>query len=124
MRSMKNDPDFGLDSRWSWITAVFSSACLFMGCLATRVIGVVYVGIITTFNVSREEASWPMTALDGAISIFSEYASRNRQVYTVKWDVKKAGRNMFSLPFVAFDRRHYFVRRDYVSSFEIIQAKT
>ncbi|XP_040078143.2 monocarboxylate transporter 12 [Ixodes scapularis] len=64
MESLKRHPVFGLDSRWSWITALSCSLCLFMGNVGSRVFGIVYVGIIETFQVSREEATWPLTIFD------------------------------------------------------------
>lgn len=59
--SLKSDPVHGLDSRWSWITAGFCSWILFSSTLSNRVSGVLYYGIIETFQVTREEASWPVT---------------------------------------------------------------
>ncbi|XP_064459361.1 uncharacterized protein LOC135369772 [Ornithodoros turicata] len=59
--SLKYDPLHGLDSRWSWIMAGFCSWVMFTGTLSNRVSGVIYYGIIETFQVSREEASWPVT---------------------------------------------------------------
>ncbi|CAN7987302.1 unnamed protein product [Ixodes hexagonus] len=69
MESLKRHPVFGLDSRWSWITAVSCSWCLFMGILPSRLFGLIYVGIIETFQASREEATWPLTAFDVVASL-------------------------------------------------------
>lgn len=59
--ALKNDPHFGADSRWSWITACFSGVVLFMGTATTRIAGIFFYGIIETFGVSREQASWPVS---------------------------------------------------------------
>lgn len=59
--ALKNDPRFGADSRWSWITACFSGVVLFMGTATTRIAGIFFYGIIETFGVSREQASWPVS---------------------------------------------------------------
>ncbi|XP_077509292.1 monocarboxylate transporter 9-like [Amblyomma americanum] len=64
MGSLKYDPRFGLDSHHSWMVAGFCSWFLFMGCIAQRVFGVVYVGILEEFGVTRQEASWPMNIID------------------------------------------------------------
>lgn len=64
--SLKADPYHGLDSRWSWITAAFCSWVMFMGTLSIRVSGVLFYGIVETFQVTREEASWPVT-LNGSL---------------------------------------------------------
>ncbi|XP_040079254.1 monocarboxylate transporter 12-like [Ixodes scapularis] len=44
-----------------------------MGSLGFRVFGIVYVGIIETFQVSREEATWPLTIFD-VVTSFANYA--------------------------------------------------
>lgn len=54
----------GVDSRQSWLTAAFSSWFLFIACIGQRVFGVIYVGILETFHVTRQEASWPMSIID------------------------------------------------------------
>ncbi|KAL1435117.1 hypothetical protein MTO96_011281 [Rhipicephalus appendiculatus] len=54
----------GVDSRQSWLVAAFSSWFLFMACIGQRVFGVIYVGILETFHVTRQEASWPMSIID------------------------------------------------------------
>lgn len=59
--SLKDDPNFGVDSRWSWITACFCGVVLFMGTATTRIAGIFFYGIIETFGVNREEASWPVS---------------------------------------------------------------
>ncbi|CAN7987310.1 unnamed protein product, partial [Ixodes hexagonus] len=61
VESLKADPLYGLDSRWSWITAVSCSCMLFMATCSVRVTGVLFYGIVGTFGVTREEASWPVT---------------------------------------------------------------
>lgn len=62
-------PRNGVDSHQSWLVAAFSSWFLFMACIAQRVFGVVYVGILETFQVTRQEASWPMSIIDLLASI-------------------------------------------------------
>lgn len=64
--SLKRDPQFGLDSRWSWITAGFLSWVLFICTASVRVAGVLFYGIIDTYGVSRQLASWPVT-LNGCL---------------------------------------------------------
>ncbi|XP_077509287.1 monocarboxylate transporter 3-like [Amblyomma americanum] len=64
--SLKRDPRFGLDSRWSWITAGFLSWVLFIGTSSVRVAGVLFYGIVETYGVTRQEASWPVT-LNGCL---------------------------------------------------------
>lgn len=59
--SLKDDPNFGVDSRWSWITACFCGVVLFMGTATTRIAGIFFYGIIETFGVTREQASWPVS---------------------------------------------------------------
>ncbi|XP_077533060.1 monocarboxylate transporter 4-like isoform X2 [Haemaphysalis longicornis] len=61
VHSLKDDPNFGVDSRWSWITACFCGVVLFMGTATTRIAGIFFYGIIETFGVNREEASWPVS---------------------------------------------------------------
>ncbi|XP_064461410.1 monocarboxylate transporter 14-like [Ornithodoros turicata] len=59
--SLMTDPVHGLDSRWSWTVAAFCSWLLFAGTLSTRVVGIVYYGVVETFEVTRQEAAWPVT---------------------------------------------------------------
>ncbi|KAH6932016.1 hypothetical protein HPB50_002510 [Hyalomma asiaticum] len=54
----------GVDSRQSWLVAAFSSWFLFMACAGQRVFGIIYIGILQTFQVTRQEASWPMSVID------------------------------------------------------------
>ncbi|CAN8017050.1 unnamed protein product [Ixodes persulcatus] len=61
VESLKADPLHGVDSRWSWITAVSCSCMLFVATCSVRVAGVLFYGIVDTFGVTREEASWPVT---------------------------------------------------------------
>lgn len=74
MASLKDDPHFGLDSRHSWAVAAFSSWFLFMFVIVQRVFSVIYVGILSTFGVTRQEASWPMNIMDLFTSITSKLA--------------------------------------------------
>lgn len=64
--SLKRDPRFGLDSRWSWITAGFLGWVLFVATSSVRVAGVLFYGIVDTYGVTRQEASWPVT-LNGCL---------------------------------------------------------
>ncbi|KAG0427308.1 hypothetical protein HPB47_025632, partial [Ixodes persulcatus] len=61
LESHKVDPLHGLDSRWSWITAASCSWILFFATFSVRVTGVLFIGIMGTFGVTREQASWPVT---------------------------------------------------------------
>lgn len=58
--SLKSDPRFGLDSRWSWVTAGFLSWLLCGAMMTQQAAGVLFFGIVDTYGVSREEASWPL----------------------------------------------------------------
>nr|XP_054928361.1 monocarboxylate transporter 3-like [Dermacentor andersoni]XP_054928362.1 monocarboxylate transporter 3-like [Dermacentor andersoni]XP_054928363.1 monocarboxylate transporter 3-like [Dermacentor andersoni] len=58
--SLKSDPSFGLDSRRSWVTAVFLSISLTMVKTAQHSVGVLFYGIVHTYGVRRQEASWPL----------------------------------------------------------------
>ncbi|KAH6925590.1 hypothetical protein HPB50_007892 [Hyalomma asiaticum] len=58
--SLKSDPRYGLDSRWSWVTAGFLSWLLCGAMMTQQASGVLFFGIVDTYGVSREEASWPL----------------------------------------------------------------
>ncbi|KAH6943814.1 hypothetical protein HPB50_027497 [Hyalomma asiaticum] len=58
---LMKDPVFGLDSRRSWITAAFCGALLFLAFSTISVSGVFFYGVVETFRVNREQASWPVT---------------------------------------------------------------
>ncbi|KAH6943815.1 hypothetical protein HPB50_027498 [Hyalomma asiaticum] len=60
VRVLKDDPQFGADSRWSWISAFFCCCVLFLALATPRVSGIFFYGIVETFMVSREDASWPV----------------------------------------------------------------
>lgn len=66
---LKTDSGFGLDSRNSWITAAFSSAVLFLTLSTIRVSGVIFYGIVETFGVSRQRASWPLTLSNSLVQL-------------------------------------------------------
>lgn len=59
--SLKDDPALGLDSRRSWVVLGFCSAILFLALATPRVSGVLFYGIVETFGVTRQRASWPVT---------------------------------------------------------------
>ncbi|KAH6928735.1 hypothetical protein HPB50_018861 [Hyalomma asiaticum] len=59
MESLKRDPRFGVDSRWSWVTAGFLSWVLCGALMGQQAAGVIFYGIIETFGVTRQQASWP-----------------------------------------------------------------
>nr|XP_050030040.1 monocarboxylate transporter 14-like [Dermacentor andersoni] len=61
VRALKDDPVFGADSRWSWISAFCCCWVLFLALATPRVSGIFFYGIVETFLVSREEASWAVT---------------------------------------------------------------
>ncbi|XP_075558860.1 monocarboxylate transporter 3-like isoform X2 [Dermacentor variabilis] len=58
---LKNDPLFGIDSRWSWITAFFCAWVLFLAMATPRMAGIFFYGIVETFGATRNEASWPVS---------------------------------------------------------------
>ncbi|CAN7987308.1 unnamed protein product, partial [Ixodes hexagonus] len=58
---LKGDPLHGLDSRWSWMTAASCSWMVFFATFSVRVSGILFYGIMETFRVTREQASWPVT---------------------------------------------------------------
>ncbi|XP_077533086.1 monocarboxylate transporter 3-like isoform X1 [Haemaphysalis longicornis] len=58
--SLRADPSFGLDSPWSWVTVAFLSWVLCTGMIGYQAIGVLFYGIIETFGVNRQQASWPL----------------------------------------------------------------
>lgn len=65
---LKGDPVFGVDSRWSWISAFFCAWVLFLGMATPRISGIFFYGIVETFGVTRAEASWPLS-LAGTFSV-------------------------------------------------------
>ncbi|CAN7949080.1 unnamed protein product [Ixodes pacificus] len=69
MDRLKKDPHHGLDSRRSWVVLVFMAWIMLMSTLSVRAAGVIFVGILERFKTSREEASWPVSLLNFAISI-------------------------------------------------------
>nr|XP_054924044.1 monocarboxylate transporter 3-like [Dermacentor andersoni] len=58
---LKDDPLFGVDSRWSWITAFFCAWVLFLAMATPRMAGIFFYGIVETFGATRKEASWPLS---------------------------------------------------------------
>lgn len=69
MGPLKADPVYGLDGRWSWITAALCSWVLFLAMSGLCSSGVLYYGIIDTFGTTREEASWPVTLPDSLLNL-------------------------------------------------------
>ncbi|XP_050034024.2 monocarboxylate transporter 12-like [Dermacentor andersoni] len=67
-RRLKDDPLFGVDSRWSWITAFFCAWVLFLAMATPRMAGIFFYGIVETFGTTREEASWPVS-LPGSFTV-------------------------------------------------------
>ncbi|XP_049273393.1 monocarboxylate transporter 6-like [Rhipicephalus sanguineus] len=68
--TLKDDPLFGADSRWSWISAIACCCVLFLALATPRVAGIFFYGIVETFMVSREEASWPVS-LAGTLMVLA-----------------------------------------------------
>ncbi|KAL1475172.1 hypothetical protein MTO96_020145 [Rhipicephalus appendiculatus] len=59
VRSLKDDPQFGVDSRWSWISACFCGWVLFLASATSRVAGIFFYGIVEAFGESRSVcATW------------------------------------------------------------------
>ncbi|KAL1475163.1 hypothetical protein MTO96_020138 [Rhipicephalus appendiculatus] len=67
-RGMKDDPQFGVDSRWSWITAFFCAWVMFLTMATVRMSGIFFYGIVEAFDVTRAEASWPVS-LAGTLTV-------------------------------------------------------
>ncbi|KAK8786676.1 hypothetical protein V5799_023561 [Amblyomma americanum] len=67
--SLMRDPLFGVDSRWSWITAGFLGWVLCGVMMGRQAAGVVFYGIIETFGVTRKQASWPLVVSGSLLSI-------------------------------------------------------
>ncbi|KAH6919417.1 hypothetical protein HPB50_029594 [Hyalomma asiaticum] len=76
MLSLKKDPSFGLDSRRSWVTAVFVSLCLTMALIGQHAVGIIFYGIVQT--VRRQQAR-------SIVATFTDpqfvYAGRNSGVW-------------------------------------------
>ncbi|KAH6943816.1 hypothetical protein HPB50_027499 [Hyalomma asiaticum] len=49
IRALKHDPQFGVDSKWSWISAVSCCCVLFLALATPRVSGIFFYGIVETF---------------------------------------------------------------------------
>lgn len=62
-------PRNGVDSARSWAVALSCCWINFFSALMYKSSGVVYMGVLQTLDVSREEASWPLTLL--AVFIFA-----------------------------------------------------
>lgn len=58
--SLRDDPSFGVDSTWSWVTVAFLSWLLCMAMLGHQALGVLFYGIVDTFRVNRQLAAWPL----------------------------------------------------------------
>lgn len=69
MASAATMPRSGVDSTRSWAVAVSCCWINFFSALMYKSSGVVYMGVLQTLDVSREEASWPLTLL--AVFIFA-----------------------------------------------------
>lgn len=54
---------------WRWVIAGSCSLINFFVFSIFRSAGVLYLALITTFNCSREEASWPVTLASGISAI-------------------------------------------------------
>ncbi|XP_077533070.1 monocarboxylate transporter 14-like isoform X2 [Haemaphysalis longicornis] len=64
--TLKADPSFGLDSTWSWVTAAFLSWVFCVAMIAQQAMGVLFYGILDSFGVNRQKASWPVV-LSGSL---------------------------------------------------------
>ncbi|XP_077533090.1 monocarboxylate transporter 7-like [Haemaphysalis longicornis] len=58
--SLRDDPSFGVDSYWSWVTVGFLSWLLCMAMVGHQALGVLFYGIVDTYGVNRQLASWPL----------------------------------------------------------------
>ncbi|XP_050036946.1 monocarboxylate transporter 12-like [Dermacentor andersoni] len=58
--SLRDDPWFGVDSRWSWVTAGFLSWLLSAATVSQQALAVFFYGIVHSYGASRGEASWPL----------------------------------------------------------------
>ncbi|XP_077533077.1 monocarboxylate transporter 14-like isoform X2 [Haemaphysalis longicornis] len=66
---LRADPYFGIDSTWSWVTAAFLSWVICMAMVGQQAVGVLFYGIVDTFGVSRQQASWPIVTSSSLISL-------------------------------------------------------
>lgn len=57
------------DCPWSWMIAVACSCMNFFTVVMIRSAGVVYVNIVTYYNVSRQEAAWPISIVPGCANL-------------------------------------------------------
>ncbi|KAL3194051.1 hypothetical protein MRX96_001958 [Rhipicephalus microplus] len=58
--TLRNDPPFGLGSTRSWVITAFLSFVMAMMMVGQQAAGVLFYGIVHTFDVSRQQASWPI----------------------------------------------------------------
>ncbi|KAH8037553.1 hypothetical protein HPB51_013343 [Rhipicephalus microplus] len=75
-RTLKDDPRFGADSRWSWISAFACCCVLFIALATPRVAGIFFYGIVETFMVTREEASWPVSLASTLMALAGPIAGK------------------------------------------------
>ncbi|KAH6925300.1 hypothetical protein HPB50_003391 [Hyalomma asiaticum] len=58
--ALRKDPHFGLDSTRSWVVTAFLSFVVAMTLVGQQAAGVLFYGIIHTYDVSRQRAAWPI----------------------------------------------------------------
>lgn len=57
------------DCPWSWVVAVACSCMNFFTVVMIRSAGVVYVNIVESFGVTRQEAAWPISIVPGCANL-------------------------------------------------------
>ncbi|KAK8788230.1 hypothetical protein V5799_021996, partial [Amblyomma americanum] len=57
------------DGPWSWVVAVACSCMNFFSVVMIRSAGVVYVNVVEYFNVSRQEAAWPISVVPASANL-------------------------------------------------------
>ncbi|KAH8028657.1 hypothetical protein HPB51_017875 [Rhipicephalus microplus] len=114
-RTLRNDPRFGLDSTRRWVITAFLSFVMAMMMVGQQAAGVLFYGIVHTFDVSRQQGPWSivlnttMTALSGTAvgGVFVEatvlvsqcfdrrHATATSLIFTL------SGANMILVPYLA-----------------------
>ncbi|XP_077533051.1 uncharacterized protein LOC144145355 isoform X1 [Haemaphysalis longicornis] len=63
------------DGPWSWVVAVACSCMNLFSVAMIRAAGVVYVNLVEYFNVSRQEAAWPISAVPASANLIGPFVA-------------------------------------------------